>query len=171
MAGAAWDGVTMPVLVLDASRMPTLREAIDASRYEPDGDVQIVWASHAKLRRQALQVTLIRPVPFEFYIAFDVPKHALLIDGILQARGFFLKAGEPGVTLQGSMRLPALHIDVPETPFNSEWYSILIKALVDDFRKKGSSIKEARIQAESAFEKLREITSFRFKFASGSTKD
>lgn len=161
IAGQVRDGVNLPVLVVDASTMPAIAQAIRVAQYEPDGDVRVTWGTARKTDAPLLHVEMLRPVPVEFVIAFEMSEQAILIDAILEAKAFYLKAGRIGDTFKSTFAAPAIIVDVHPSDFNATWPSRYIRILMDEFRRRGTPLREARSAAEAAYAQIRTMTTLR----------
>jgi len=161
LAGPVREGVNIPILVVDGTKIPALAEAIAAAKYERDGDVQTVWAQDRRTKNFILHVQLLRPTPAEFLIVFAMPKQAILIDGILESGAVYLKPGKDGDTFRSTFSDESLLVDVPTSEFNSRWPARYRGALMESLRRKGLNAKEARVGAEETYAKLRLITTLR----------
>ena len=161
IAGPVREGVNIPVLVVDASDMPEIGEAIDAAKYEPDGDVKTEWGEDTKNRNVLLHVTFIRPAPADFIVVFELPKFGILVDGVLEAGAFYLKAGKPGDNFKSTFADPSILVDVPKGEFDEMWPARYKASMMDEFRRNGMGIKEARRAAEQTYEGIRGTTTFR----------
>lgn len=161
MAGPVREGMNIPVLVVDATNIPAIREAIQSANYEPDGDVKTAWAEDRKSRNLLLHVVLQRPTPAEFVVIFNMPKEGILIDGLLEARGFYLKAGKPGDSFKSTFDDASILVDVPPSQFNESWPARYRGSMMEEFRRRGLGSKEARAAAEKTYVDVRQITTFR----------
>lgn len=161
IAGQVRDGVNLPVLIVDATTVPEIADAIRAAEYEPDGDIRISWGEDRRTKAPLLDIELIRPVPAHFVIAFKVPNQALLIETALEARGFYLKAGSPTDTFRSTFADPSIIVDVHPSPFNTTWPARYKRILMDELRRGGMTLREARSGADEAYDRLRMVSTFR----------
>jgi len=161
IAGQVRDGANLPVLVVDTTNVPAIDHAIRVAQYEPDGDVRVTWGTARKTKTPLLHVEMLRPVPVEFVVAFEMPEQAILIDAMLEARAFYLKAGQIGDTFKSTFAAPTIIIDVHPSDFNATWPSRYVRILMDEFRRTGTPFREARIAAEAAYAHVRRMTTLR----------
>lgn len=161
VAGQVRDGATLPVLVVDATTVPEIADAIRAAEFEPDGDVQIIWGRERRTTAPFLEVKLIRPVPVRFVIAFQIPEQALLVDTTLEARGFYLKAGGPKATFKSTFADPSIIVDVHPTEFNASWPAMYKRILMDQMRRGGMPVRDLRSAADAAYDRLRMVSMLR----------
>ena len=138
IAGPAFEGKLIPVLILDTRNNPRAAEAIRISRFLPMGDVTFSWGRSGKVP-VVLSLELIRPAPAHFIIPFDVRKHAALIELIVKSHGVYLQAGVPGDRIKHNIDADKLAVELPDTGFELLWPKLLRKTMVDYFQKLGRS--------------------------------
>lgn len=171
IAGQVRDGAALPVLVVDATTLPEIADAIRAAEFEPDGDVRTIWSRERRTGAPFLEVELIRPVPVRFVIAFEIPEQALLIDTTLEARSFYLKAGGPDATFESTFADPSIIVDVPPTEFNASWPGMYKRILMDQLRRDGLPVRAARSAADAAYDRLRMVSTFRIPQVGSDTEE
>lgn len=164
-----YDGRFVPVVVVDASSSPEIRESVSAAKHEPDGDSVCAWGMVPGT--VFLHVILLRPVPAEFYIPFSLPEEGIVVDGIVECGYFLLRAGNPSDNLMSTMDHPALLIDVGENDFASQWPTLYKRSMMDDFRRKGLTAIESRKSADSLYLQVQRMTTLRFPRRDGTTPD
>lgn len=161
IAGPDQNGINIPVLVVDGTSVPAIADAIRAAEYEPDGDVQTAWGKDRRTQNELLVVNMTRPVPASFVIEFTMPGHGILVDAVLAAHCFYLRAGGPEDSFMTTFADRQIIVDVHPSEYDDRWPAVYKRALMKDFRRRGLSITRARTAAEELYEQSHKMTTFR----------
>lgn len=95
-----------------------------------------------------------------FAVNFIIQEHFSLIDGIIHQRGVVLAAGKPGQKFSHLIH-ESIITEVPDSGFDQAWNNILVETLVEKYRKKGASKKEAKHYASEHIRTMRELWNIR----------
>ncbi|MGW4673436.1 hypothetical protein [Streptomyces sp. NPDC004324] len=158
------DGRMIPVLIVDTAARPDLEELVRVHQHLSSGDCKSNWGRNLNDKDQViLHLEFIRPIQATVTLAFDVPTQGVLVDSILETQAFFLLPGCPGDRFITKQESPRILVEVPRSDFGDIWEKLLRHVLRKYFREQGLGRPEARGSAELAIEKMRQLTTFRYK--------
>jgi len=161
MASPETGGILFPVLIVDARNRFDVREAIRLSAFSAPGDVVSQWGMSKGV--VILHIQLVRPVAAELYIPFDLPGKGVLVDGLLEARAFYLQDGKPGDRIKHDIDHQRLIVQVAHAGFETEWPAVFKTALLNDFRKRGLKLGPARAAADEMYENVKGMTRLKLR--------
>jgi hypothetical protein len=155
-------GRLIPLVMIDASARPEIKELIRVHEFTGAGDCTSQWAT---ILRDPDHVHLLlrfsRPVETHVTIDFELPKFAGAIDNVLRGKALYLLHGEEGSTYTTTQDEARILIEIPETGFRRVWDRIfpsaIAKSLVAD---EGMTAREARETAREFVKTWRSRTSF-----------
>lgn len=152
------DGRLIPVLVVDCSNRPDVRDLIYAHEHLPPGDVKITWGRRQFQKRTVfLLLEFQRPSEVSAILEFDITEQGGLVDGILHAHGLYLQPLESGARVIEGIDKGKILVEVPDTGFMPTWTEIYRKRLLKKFRKSGLARAEADRATEEHIKRIREI--------------
>jgi hypothetical protein len=156
------EGRMIPVLIVDCSEKVELRDLILAHEDFALGDVTVTWASPKGNKNSILLLLeFSKPSALEVFLAFDIDKQGVLVDGILNANALYLQPAVSGTKVSEGLEKEKIIVEVPETGFFPEWDKIYTQQLVQMFKSSGLSKSESKEAAKQHKEMLREIWSRR----------
>lgn len=139
------DGRLIPVVIIDTLDDETLINLISIHEDTPPGDVVSIWGYHRFSRKNVfLELIFQQPLEYHIVIKFDLSKHLLLVDCIIQSRAIYLQPGKPGHKLSNDINAPKILIEIPARTTFNKWDSILYKHLHKKFIKNGISRSEMK---------------------------
>jgi len=154
-------GRLIPLVMIDASEHPEIRELIRAHKHTPAGDCVSQWATPIGNPSSVhLRLEFIRPVATSFIVEFELPKLAGAIDNILRAKSMFLLEGKEGSTFTSTEGQPRILMEMPSTGFEPTWERIFRSSLVRMFRDEGASRRLAKVNADRFVARWRAGTTF-----------
>lgn len=152
------DGRLIPYLILGCDRRPDIADLIMAHQDQPPGDVVSVWAIARFDHDQIfLHLSFKRPTPGEFYIRFDLHKHGMLIDGIIQSNAAYLQADTVATSAADGIDKPKILIEVPDGGEPFDWEKLLERHVRKRFKKEGLKRADAAQSAKRAIEMSRQF--------------
>jgi hypothetical protein len=162
------DGRLIPVLVVDCSNRPEVRDLIYAHEHLPPGDVKVTWGRRLYQKRTVfLLLEFQRPSDITAVIEFDVTEQGGLVDGILHAHGVYLQPLESGAKVIEGINKGKILVEVPDTGFMPKWTEIYSRRLLKKFRKNGLARAEADRATEEHIKRIREIWRLRMNRSGG----
>ncbi|PVW04763.1 hypothetical protein DEA06_08285 [Microbacterium sp. Gd 4-13] len=161
MRADAFGGAPVPVLVLDCTPFPDIREAIRVAEYEPDGDVKSVWGTGGG--RVGLLIELIRPAPTSFLIDFDLATQGILPELAMGTGLIEIKAGHPQSTFKSTFKESGMYVEVPSREDFTPWPAVFVKALMEQARRGGAKTVDARRAAEKTYEYISSVANARMR--------
>ena len=155
-------GRLVPVLILDTSQRPDVAELIRVHQFLSPGDVASVWGYRSvRARTVGLVLDFLRPSQLKILLKFDITGQGLLVDSILDARAVCLQDGMTGDRLATTMDHDRMIVEVTASP--PKWNRLLRRELERDFRRKGSTRRQASEAAERTISKWRHLQKMRIK--------
>lgn len=161
--GGVGDGRMLPVVILDADARLDIHEFTKLHRQSESGDVRVQWGQMPEYSDTVmLMLSFQRPVELKMIIAFELGRHhGSLVEQILQTNGVYIQAGTPGDRLKYTMDAPRVLAEIPDTGFRRTWDRLYFQFTAKALRARGLDRKKAKIAAQEAIAKLREIGAFR----------
>ncbi|WP_326667547.1 hypothetical protein [Streptomyces canus] len=158
------DGRMIPILIVDTATRPDLEELVRVHQHMSSGDCKSNWGRNLNDKDQViLHLEFIRPLQATVTLAFNVPTQGILVDSILMTQAFFLLPGRSGDRFVTKQESPKILIEVLRGDFSDVWEKLSRHVLRKFFRERGHGRPEARAAAELAIEKMRQLTTFRYK--------
>lgn len=159
------EGRLIAGVVLESDEDCYLKEIIKQHTYDNlKGDVEIVWAKIPVLgsvKQFILSISFKKPIVYQFYIKFPIPKYLLTIDAILQSRGVRISLGTEGDKVSNTPE--HMVIEIPKTDFDSKWNNILLENMKKEYKKGGWPKSEINEKAKNRIKTFREILNYRIK--------
>jgi hypothetical protein len=158
------DGRMIPVLVIDCGLHAPLYDSILIHESTPPGDVDVTWFHRILGRKHAyLRLEFRRPVETTVIFCFQLPKQAILVDGIIRARGVYLQPLQSGRTVSEGLHQPRILVEIPSGAIFPEWTEMHRSVLAKSYRKLGASRREALKLAQEHLKNNAEIWSKRMR--------
>jgi hypothetical protein len=157
------EGRFIPCVIIQANSGSEVYDFIKYQQSTPPGDTKLLWGtplSIFSIKNITLSAQVFQPMEFEFAINFDLKKHLILVDGIIQSRALFVQCGVPGDKVS-DIKKDKLLIEVPEMNFDEKWNDILMKILKAKYKKKKNSNKDAISLAKAQIKSMRELWNVR----------
>lgn len=154
------EGRMIPVLILDCTTRRDIYDLIISHENQSSGDVISSWGAdvinsdffYLLLRFQ-------RPTPGSFTIKFDLKRHLMLVEGLMQANAAYLQPNEHADTLN---KMILIEIPHNETAF-LKWDKLFKKKLKKRFKKEGFNGKETLKKTEIFVQESRKFWNIRKK--------
>lgn len=160
--GSLSEGRLVPVLIVDASDRPDIKELVRVHQDLNPGDVSLWWGQRKKQEGSVILIVQFeRPIELTMVIEFDIESQGSLVDLILRSRAFFLQTGQEGDRFIITQNRPRIIVDVPDMGFEPVWEKLLVKRLTRSFRKEGHSRSNARKAALQFLKEWRRFSSMR----------
>lgn len=154
------EGRLIPVLIVDASERPDVRELLSLQEYLLEGDAESQWGQSLKNKADVmLMIRFLRPTELTMLIDFEIPRQAGLVDMILKARALYLQLGAEGDRLGNTAGEKKLRIEIVGT--FPQWEDMMFQRVFQDFRGRGLSRPEAKRAAKEFVIEWRKFTGFR----------
>jgi len=158
------DGRLIPVLIVDCSKRPDLRDLIVSHEDSPPGDVSVTWGKRPFQNQTVmLLMEFTRPANVQVALEFDVFRQGGLVDAILHNCGVYLQPLEFGARVIEGMDKGKIIAEVPDTGFRSIWDSLYHKRVAKELRRQGLSRADAAAAAEEHIRRFRDIWKLRRK--------
>lgn len=153
------DGKNLPVFFLDTNMRPDFDMAIEAHRNTPMGEILTTWGrtSQSDYTKMYLKISMQRPTECEFYIFFDVLKHAPSIDLLIRNEACWMQSSKGGTTVYNSEGYPKLIVEVKSSHIQEEWDRIYLLAQTKRFKNQGVNKKAAKKMAIKSIETYRKL--------------
>lgn len=90
-------------------------------------------------------------------LEFHIASQGSLVDLILYSRALYIQPGVPGDRLSQTMEEEKIIVEIPQTGFELYWDKMWEKHLIQDFKKRGLSRKEAKLAAKDFMQNQRKI--------------
>src|SRR5436309_12905430 len=88
IAGPIADRRLLPVLFIDTSEHPDVRELLRVHEHLGSGDVEFNWGLSLESKDDTiLYLRFLRPMEVQVILLFDVRRQAILVEGILSGGG------------------------------------------------------------------------------------
>ncbi len=142
IAGPAFEGKMVPVLILDTRNMPLVEEAIRMSEFAQPGDVRVAWIAW-KYVPLALSLELIQPVPVSFVVPLAPERYAMLIEAMLKSGAVYIQGGKPGDRIKRDIDKKRLAVGIPPSEFGASWPALYKREMTRALMKRGLSRREA----------------------------
>jgi hypothetical protein len=153
-------------LILDTDDRDDVSKVIMASNTKETMDSEIQWC-RPFFRRDILYLRVKYQEPFEvdFYIRFDILKHAFLIETIMNNKAVILYKGKKGDKISKKIKTKAdsVLIEVPDTGYKKTWRKMLDKTLRKKFENDGISRGKAKEMAVAAIQEIENFKNIKMK--------
>jgi hypothetical protein len=164
IAGAIADGRLLPVLLIDTSERPDVRELLRVHEHLGSGDVEFDWGLSLESKDDViLHLRFLRPMEVHVLLLFDVRHQAILVEGILSGGGIYLQDARPGDRLSTTLDAHRVLIELPDTGFRAVWDPHLLERTTALLRKRGIPRRSAPHAAAALIHDLKEMASFRVR--------
>lgn len=165
LAGPVAHGRLVPLLILDTSNRPDVREVLRVHEHLPPGDVTFHWAySRDSDDEVALDLRFIRPMDVKLLLRFSIERQAILVEAMLNGQGVWVQAGAPGDRLATTMDAHRVLVELPDTGFQPTWDKLWLKRMTRVVaRRQRISRRKARPLAKNVIEDLRGVARLRLK--------
>lgn len=163
IAGPIADGRLLPVLILDTSDKPQVRELIRVHGLLPAGDARSQWASSRDDDDVViLQLWFERPIAADLILRFSIEHQAILVESMLTGGGVYLQSGRSGDRLMNTMDEPRILVELPDTGFRPFWDSLLLDRMtVVMARRLGVPRRKGRPAAAAVIDEMRKLARLR----------
>lgn len=162
IAGSIADGRLLPVLLIDTSLRPDVRELLRVHEHLGSGDVEFDWGLSRESKDDAiLYLRFVRPVDAEVILLFDVRRQAILVEAILTGGGAYLQDARPGDRLSTTLDAHRVLIELPDTGFRPTWDQYFLDRTTAFLRKRGVPRRTAPQAAAAVISEMKTIVSFR----------
>ena len=157
------DGRMIPLLIIDTSHRPDVKDMIKAHELTGAGDVESIWFFPSRFDRRNVNILLIitKPSKCLILLEFNVLRHGGVVDQIIHSQGLYLQSGNLGDRLSTTIDHERLLIEIPSKHFKNEWDNVLRKTIFKDFKNKGLSRTEAKIATQRFIDEWRRFGSNR----------
>lgn len=137
-------GRLIPLVMVDTSGRPAIKELIRAHEFTDSGDCVSIWATPIGPADEVyLVLKFERPVEVEVTIEFDLDLHSGLVDNLMRAGGMYLLHGLVDDTFTSTTGRPRILIELPTTGFEKSWEGIFKRSMAKKFREQGCSRSKA----------------------------
>jgi len=133
------DGKMIPLLFLNTEDRPDIEEAIINHINVDFGDVETLWVKKLSLFSRSglfLLVILKKPSLCNILITFDIFKHGLGIDLIVENGGFYLQSSKHGTKFIENPDAPKIMVEMISTDFVNDWNRMFHSEVAKTLRKK-----------------------------------
>ncbi|WP_321423976.1 hypothetical protein [uncultured Bacteroides sp.] len=157
------EGRLIPALVLDVEGNQDIIDLFKAHDSINAGDVVMNWTQDFFKREDLIfKMTFSKPMNIEFGIRINIEQNYIFIDGIIQSKGLYLRAGKMGEKVS-QVTEDTILVEVPDMNMKAIWNEMIQKKVAKSYRSNGYSKSEARINAKQHIQSLREIWKIRRK--------
>lgn len=157
-------GRFIPLVIVDTSERPDIDEMITAQAHFPSGDVTVRWGTLAKREDHfALILDFERPTECSAVVEFEIVKHGILVEYIMEASALYIQAGRAGDRVSHDFTRQKLLVEIPDVGVRPIWNKIFFDAMVKRARKDGIGRGKSREVARTYIAKLRELAQLRVK--------
>ena len=158
------DGKNLPVIFIDTTNRPDIKNAIHNHLFVESGDVSTAWVRVDTKDNDNIQllIELKKPSECKFVINFEIYKHGGSVDLIMNNGGCYLQSAEDGTKVSQSINAPRILVEVISPKILNEWDKIYQLGITRMFIRKKIKPKKAADMAES-FIKLMKKMNFRMK--------
>lgn len=151
------DKSRIPVLGLNLSSRPDIREMLRVHSVQQKGDVESRWASWSEESSTILLLlSFLKPSELKVILEFDIAEQGLLVDLILHRRAVGLQPSQPG-EVPLAVNQGCLFLEVIATGFESKWDELLRRELKRSYRNEGMRRKLADQRAERTISEWRSL--------------
>lgn len=162
------DGRLIPYLLLDCSKRMDVHDVILNHQDLPPGDVVSAWGiARYNSNSVFLHLDFKRPTPAKFYVQFDLGKHAMLVDGLMQANAAYIQANTIATSTVDGINKPKIVIEIPSDGAPFAWDKLFEKLVRKRFKKEGLKRAHAAKSAKIAIAVSREFWAIRKTNTSG----
>lgn len=154
------DGKLIPVVIVDTSKRQDLLNLIRVHQESHIGDVTSTWGETKKAMYLVLDFE--RPMELTVALKFHIPTQGSLVEGILNARGFYLQSRETGPTVVQGLSREKIIVEVSPETRSPNWDKIFYNSSVKSFREKGLSKRMAKKAATQHIARIREFWGLNF---------
>lgn len=149
----------IPVVIVDAAKLPALAEMVRLHGQFADGDVLSQWATHARQSNLVmLMLSFLRPIELQVAIEFDLNERAALVDAIVTAKSFYLQPGKVGDRVSDDITAPKILVEVTQESFPRQWEKIFFRVAMEKAKAGGARRQEAKRVARDWIAILRQFT-------------
>ncbi|MFA6815027.1 MAG: hypothetical protein WCQ87_01950 [Parabacteroides sp.] len=158
------DGRIIPVLIIDTSFRPDIKNMIQAHKNIGAGNTKSAWSITSKfirfnLNKISLILMMLKPCECIIKLEFDIVRQFGIVDQIIHAQGVYIQSGKEGDRISTTLNHTRILVEVPSRPFRDEWNKILHRALSKHYRKKGLSRSDSKNAATNEIKEWREFGS------------
>lgn len=155
------EGRMIPALVLDVADNQDIVDLLKVHKSITAGDVVMNWTMDFFNREDLIfRMTFSQPMKIDFGIRLNIAKDFILIDGIIQSKGLYLRTGKKGDKVSQQSNDTIL-VEVPDMGMKAIWNHMIQKALTKEYKSKGYSKSEAKEIAKEHIESIREFWKIR----------
>ena len=160
--GKIAEGKILPVLLLDTSERPDLKQLIDNHEHTGPGDVQTTWV-YIGVRKELILLVLEFKKPSELTIIleFEIASQGILVDQIMRSGAVYLQDGKEGDKVSERVEAPSIVAEVGARTQGLDWDKNWHKQLAKSLRSKGLTRAQSNIAARKAIESMREFGKIR----------
>lgn len=141
----------IPILGIDTSARPDLREMILIHKNLPPGDCITQWTANVLNKKLLiLSFKFLRPTRMNFYIPLYFHEHSWVIEGILKAKAVFLKSATRSETTEEMLNGldDSISIEIgASTEIPANWRKWQEKSVKKHLKSSGLSRKETAKKA------------------------
>ena len=156
------DGRLIPYLLLDCQRRFDIHDLILNHQDQPPGDVMSSWAiARFDSNSVFLHLDFKRPTPANFFIQFDLSKHAMLVDGLMQSNVTYIQSNTVAKDVVDGGDKPKILIEIPSDKPPFVWDTLFEKLVRKQFRREGLKRAQAAEAAKMAIAVSRDFWALR----------
>lgn len=153
-------GRMIPVMMVDLSGRPSVRELLRMHEHLGQGDCHSQWGQNTD-KDVFLRLRFERPIEMTLGVVFELPRQAHLVDSILTAHAMYLQHGVEGDRMSTTQGERSILIELPSTGFEDRWEKLFPAALARQLTEAGMKRSEAKTAAADMVQKWRTIGSIR----------
>jgi len=152
------EGRLVPCLILDCAIRQDVHDLIMIHQHQPPGDVISVWAKILGRKDVVyLGLEFLRPTPAKILIEFELSKHLMTVDGILETNAVMIQSSHFGASVVQTFDKPKILAEVTSEGLPFNWDSICRKEFCSRLRKEGMSKRQAIDAAGKAISESRKL--------------
>jgi hypothetical protein len=160
---ALGEGRPILCVILDKTKASEVGELCKMHTDRTPGDVETTWVRDiTPLRPQhvILKIQFKNPIDLTFGISFNIDRHYMLIDGIIQSQMLILEVGQVGDKVS-DMKNESILIEVQRMRFCGDWQSYLERSLRKKFKTVGVPKSQIKQRISDEITAMRNLFKFR----------
>lgn len=149
------DGRFIVLLIIDHDGRSDIEDLFKIHSTTQVGDVKVKWGTPFFSRKTFwLNIEFLKPLEVEFDIEFDVDKHGILVENIINSKAVYLQLGKEGDRLKDDLTKQKILVEIPDTDVKKKWRYWWEKSLIRKYKSKGYRRKEAKKLAENTMNEI-----------------
>jgi hypothetical protein len=138
-------GRLVPVLLIDCSERPDVQELIRLHEDRLQGSAGSQWGSRMDGHNNILlHIEFSMPLKASFYIEFQVPGQAALVELIMISKCVYLQHAVPGERFVHDIYRNRILIEVPHNGFEEIWPRMYRNIIEEDLKRRGLAKDQAQ---------------------------